>query len=253
MAYQALLTVDGEQRQLLHLDTRYFQFDNFTFCQFCKEHPFRTLDMLEGLSRQNKYAFRPKSEIFGGVFNLCFESTDQDDWFYHCFKECYVAHGLIDFYNDNEDDFPFKRIEFWDAWISDISESFSSVSSSPMMFYCSISPATVRINKEVVFRKSWWITDINVAEGEGKNEEKGSITLKRAYWIDKEGKEQEELDFNSPVTLYIELCGDYEPAQELDITLSTESDEGVKKVSVTGTVNNEGILEIESFKFEENQ
>jgi hypothetical protein len=53
-----------------------------------------------------------------------------------------------------------RRIEFWDGFVFEISETAHSAGGTPMQLNCAISAATLRFNKSVVFRKNWYITDI---------------------------------------------------------------------------------------------
>jgi hypothetical protein len=97
---------------------------------------------------------------FGGILNLTMESTDNDDFFYHAFRNEKWLNGRIEVYNVFSD-LPFRRFEFWDACIIEISERFEANSGMPMLLNIEFSPATLRVDRTVVFQKSWYMTEIN--------------------------------------------------------------------------------------------
>ncbi|MDR1348711.1 MAG: hypothetical protein LBJ63_09880, partial [Prevotellaceae bacterium] len=141
---------------------------------------FRTL---KDFDRHSPRAYRATGEPFGGLFRIVMESTGNDDLFYHWFKTTLATHGMIEFYSSKDEDLPFRRLEFWDGWISELSETMTSTGSIPMLLYCEISPATVRYNKSLVFQKNWFITDINQKQVKEKSEEKEIVSVQ---WIDRD-------------------------------------------------------------------
>lgn len=251
MFYQALLTIDERKKELVGFATHYFRVDAAIFFDWCEENSYRTLGQVEKLTKKRNKIFRPVKEPFGGILNISFEASRQDELFYHWFYQGNLEHGTIELYNHTDVYMPFKRIEFWDGWISNFSEDFSSTGEKPMIFSCSISAATIRVNKELVVQRNWWITDINAKEEKSDSEEKGNIICKRAYWIDENGKERDDLDVDVPVTLYIVLEGDYDIGQVLSPLIEDKSDDGIKRCKCKGTVNEEKILVIDNFRLED--
>ncbi|MDR2065400.1 MAG: hypothetical protein LBP85_06815 [Prevotellaceae bacterium] len=98
---------------------------------------------------------------FGDLFHIVMQATGNDEFFYQWFKTRNAMHGVLGFYRAKDENMPFRRLEFWDAWISELSETMTFAGCSPMLLHCVISPATVRYNKNVVFQKKRFITDIN--------------------------------------------------------------------------------------------
>jgi hypothetical protein len=125
------------------------------------------------------------------------------DGFYHRFKTTQATHGMIEFYNSKDEDLPFRRLEFWDGWISELSETMISAGNMPMLLYCEISPATVRYNKSLVFQKNWFITDINQKQVK-EEQEKTNIRVTDLFWkAISYGKKRTDIMLNHKVELNV--------------------------------------------------
>ncbi|MDR1348418.1 MAG: hypothetical protein LBJ63_08360 [Prevotellaceae bacterium] len=123
------------------------------------------------------------------------------DGFYHRFKTTQATHGMIEFYNSKDEDLPFRRLEFWDGWISELSETMTSTCSIPMLLYCEISPATVRYNKSLVFQKNWYITDIN--QKQVKTEKLNQEIIDISWISKKDGTDISSIYFKKSVDLKV--------------------------------------------------
>ena len=165
---------------------------------------------------------------FRGLLNLTMESTDNDDFFLHAFRKEKWFNGRIEIYNVFNEDIPFRLIEFWDACIIEISEHFAANSGSmPMLLRIEISPATVRVNKTVVFQKSWYETDINAPTliYQSAEEEKEDKKITKMYWVDADTEERiEEIAPNTKMRLYFETEG-YRKGETVKAKVKRSDDE----------------------------
>jgi hypothetical protein len=187
-------------------------------------------DMKDFNKHEKIRAYRPprnpflgKTCPFGGLLDLVIEATDNDDFFYHAFKEETYFNGRIEIYHASDDDLPIRSIEFWDAFICEISEHFVAYNGAPMLLRIEISPATARYNKKAVFQKSWYETEIDAAEVKPYERPQPEIT--RIYWIDtnKNQRELRELKENEDAILCIEV---EEGGAGTTIDIAIEADEG---------------------------
>jgi hypothetical protein len=187
MSYRIKLKIEGQERGVLSFSMSYFHpspndsiFSNsvhlFQYQQLgivSKEYKPKVSVTLDDCDRTlSSYQFKPKGEPLDGRLHLVMEATDHDEMFYEWLKSGECKKGILEFYNTDDEDIPFRTIEFWDAYISEISEK-TQTDTNPMLLYFVISPATVKFNKSLVFQKNWYITDINARVDEvGKQEEK---------------------------------------------------------------------------------
>lgn len=117
----------------------------------------------------------------GGLFDVQFTSTSNDDFFYNWMILGKMKEGIFLFYNGDEDQ-AFK-IEFWDCYCVSIGESMISQSNSPMRMSIRLSPAIIR-NRGILFEKAWKITDISKSlkpvverDNHNKNDEEIKISI----------------------------------------------------------------------------
>ncbi|GHT35543.1 hypothetical protein FACS189434_13520 [Bacteroidia bacterium] len=221
MAYRAKLTVNNIERELLACDRNYFranpddpmllsQYDYRFACLTPQQLHNRQYRLLDDFDQTLPWCRKPRQTVFGGLFNVVTESTGDDDFFYYWFKEGYYLHGILEFYNAMDEDLPFQRIEFWDAWVTTIDEQMSSWSNMPMLLHFKISAATVRVNKTVKFQQNWFVTDIDekpvtVFERTEETEDK---KITKLYWVDAEtGEEIETMENGQKAKLCFETQG----------------------------------------------
>jgi hypothetical protein len=262
MAYKAVLKVDGEQRTLLTY--HYHLFDMWTGDILKVSDTRRTLYDFMAVAEASPYAFRRHEgeEPFGGLFDFSMESTGDDDFLYHWFipnyREGYTRlnHGIIELYDGNDEYMPMKRIEFWDAWITEISEHFASVESSPMRISFTMSPATIRVNKEFVFRKCWWQTDIN--EKEVQQQEEAELFVSDVKWRVKKGNYvspayRKDMMLNHSIDLEV-ITKDFNEGESFELTVKQSNGRRIKgestEFSVSGSVDADGLATISNFKIE---
>lgn len=201
MSYRVKLNIEGgKQRDVLAFDRNYFRANpddpmllseyDYRFARLTPQqlHNWR-YRLLDGFDQSLPWCRKPRQTVFGGLFNVVTESTGDDDFFYYWFKEGYYLHGVLEFYNAMDEDLPFQRIEFWDAWVTTIDEQMSSWSNMPMLLHFKISPATVRVNKTVKFQQNWFMTDIDEKPVEvfEQEEEKDEKEYKTGVYFDYDG------------------------------------------------------------------
>lgn len=246
MAHEARLIIGNIERQLLTFQMNHFKVQNTVSNKWCDENMHGTLDSLYAASRSIMSTFYSKNAtLFGGLFDLTMESTDDDVWLYDWFvpnknNSTIIKHGRIDFFGEDEF-YPFKRIEFWDAWITNISESMSATGKNPMIMSLRLSPATIRYNNDVVHRKVWFITDIDRKVSERPREEKRPKVV-NIYWMDEEEKKQiTEIKAGQTATFVAETR-DYEVGEPLDFNLKNH-DTG-EMFTLSGEVGDWGTVKI---------
>ena len=158
------LIIDSEERDILSFSTGYFEPHPQNPAW---KKPFATMEDFENF--YSPRAFKPfaprygyQTCPYGGTIHIIMASTDNDDFFYNVlFKE--TSHrGFIEIYNARDEEQPVRKIEFWDAYIVQISEEFHGYSNIPMLLYCTISPAIARYNNHLVFKQSWHTTNIDL-------------------------------------------------------------------------------------------
>ncbi|WP_165027263.1 type VI secretion system tube protein TssD [Dysgonomonas sp. ZJ279] len=256
MAFKAILKVDGEERTLLTYHNYLFDMWSCDFSKVTKTHS--TLYDYMAVAKASPYAFIRYGEPFGGLFDFTIESTDDDDFFYHWFKSddkkgrTYIKNGVIEIYNSRDEYMPMRRIEFWDAWITEISEHHIAYSNMPMILAFTISPATIRVNKRVVFQKNWFITDIN--QKDAQPQEKAEPVIKSIYWKGtKEGTERKDIMLNHSLLLEVEFR-EYMQGDSIELTVKQNKGRRIKaqakEFSVSGTIDENGLMLIPNFKVE---
>jgi hypothetical protein len=230
MAYRVKLKTGSEERDILTFFIEYFYINPMdkaampsqllTFHKelglISKDYQRKSDPLLKDYDRNCPHAFRAGGQPIGGLFHITVESTDDDDFLYDWMKG--VRNGVLEFYDSSEEDLPFRRIEFWDAWVSELSEEMSAVGGAPMLMHCVISPATVRFNKSIVLQKCWFETDINAKYGGGE-EYKPSKNIISVKWIDKDtNKEVKQTLSEEWVNLKIEIKN-FEKGDEIKINI----------------------------------
>lgn len=147
---------------------------------------------------------------------------------------------------------PMRRIEFWDAWIPNISEHHSSIGSMPMLLNFTLSPATIRVNKQLVFQKNWKQTDIN--QQGGQPQEKAELAIKRIYWKGRErGIERKDIMLNHSTDLEIEFSK-FTEGDNVKFTVKQNKGRRIKgqakEFTINGTIEENGTMTIPYFKVE---
>ena len=198
MEYGIKLTIDGEERNVLHFFTEYFRLNSSDPILMSS---FPTLD--ECNRNLPYYRFDPSGPPLDGRFRVTMESTDDDDLFYANLKTGRFMHGIFRFYRTLDEGIPFRTIEFWDTFVSETCEQMSS-DGMPMLLHVVLSPATVRFNKGLVFQKNWFVTDINK---KAETFERTEPQILRICWTDEQNERRElsELEEGQEVTLCVEV------------------------------------------------
>lgn len=106
----------------------------------------------------NSWDFPDMGRFIGGIFELEFDSTDDDDFFYQWLLSGTMNNGEMVFYKGDHED-QFIKIKFWDCYCIEIEERMSSVDYSPMKMKIRISPAITE-NRGIKHEKSWKVTEI---------------------------------------------------------------------------------------------
>lgn len=155
------------------------------------------------------------------------ESTD-DDSFYHLFKttkEGYtrLENGVLELY-DSKDEYMPMRMSF------------------------TLSPATIRVNKELVFQKNWWHTDINQQEEQAQQQTE--LFVSEIKWRGKKGNYtssvyRHDMILNQSIDLKI-ITKDFTVKQSNARRIKGQSTE----FSVNGSVDADGLATISNFKVE---
>jgi hypothetical protein len=247
MAHRVKLIIENTERELLSCNYDYFRAhpnDPMLLSKEDREFIYLTPQqlhnwqhrLLEGFDRHQLGCGRkPRASVFGGLFRVIMESTDDDDFFYHWFKSTQITHGVLEFYNEMDEDLPFRRLEFWDGWISNISEEMTSTSNMPMLLYLEISADTVRFNKTIVFRQNWFITDIDAKPvpiherqetqllvQEVKGEKEAKPGQKITYEVTKYNKDEVSEDDKKRVQWAVKVDGKQENLKEKDAKITLE-------------------------------
>ena len=106
----------------------------------------------------NSRDFPDIGRVIGGIFELEFDSTDDDDFFYQWLLSGTMNDGEMVFYKGDHEE-QFIKIKFWDCYCTEIEECMSSVDYSPMKMKIRISPAITE-NRGIKHEKSWKVTEI---------------------------------------------------------------------------------------------
>lgn len=263
MAHEAHLIIENKERQLLTFKMDYFKVQNSILDKWAYTTINDTLDSLSEAAELSLSSFYSKDAIaFGGFFNLTMETTSDDSWLYEWFlpdesSSTMVKHGRIDFYGDDEF-YPFKRIEFWDAWIPNISEAMCSTGTNPMIMSLQLMPATIRYNNEEVHRKVWYITDIDKKAKNVVSEER-ELFVTDIKWRGRKkdyisSVYRKDMMLNHNLTLEVEVKNHLQ-GDSFELQVKQSNGRRIKgqgtEFTVTGQVNDEGnIVLIENFKVE---
>lgn len=106
----------------------------------------------------NSQDFPNIGRVVGGIFELEFDSTDDDDFLYQWLLSGTMNNGEMVFYKGDHEE-QFIKIKFWDCYCMEIEERMSSVDYSPMKMKIRISPAITE-NRGLKHEKSWKVTEI---------------------------------------------------------------------------------------------
>jgi len=109
-----------------------------------------------------------RHQMAGGLFNLSFASSEQDEFFLEWLMLGTMKEGRFELYNGDDDH--FMKIEFWDCYCVGFHEAMA-LGSSPMQISLRLSPAITRNRNVVEHEKTWKVTDIH---GERKASAAGS-------------------------------------------------------------------------------
>ena len=113
---------------------------------------------MEARPLETKYR-RATGAPIGGMFNLEFESTSDDNFFYEWLRCGSMEKGEITVYREDEDNLSF-RIRFCDCFCFSLEEQMCSTGTHPMTIRIRISPAIV-YNRTVLTEKNWKISNVN--------------------------------------------------------------------------------------------
>src|SRR5690554_3691774 len=162
----AKLIIAGEERWLSNFHYEYFYPlktpDNFPEVE--------TFDMLVRPCDGPDGPFR--YQLAGGLFNLSFASTEQDEFFWEWLMLGAMKEGRFELYRG--DDEHFMKIEFWDCYCVGFYESMT-LGSSSMQISLRLSPAITRNRNVVKHEKSWKVSDLNGAGNAGMAATGGTV------------------------------------------------------------------------------
>ncbi|WP_165044853.1 type VI secretion system tube protein TssD [Dysgonomonas sp. ZJ709] len=263
MAFKAILKVGGEERTLLTYHNYLFDMWGVDFSKVKELNPtYPTLYDYMAVAKASPYAFRRYGEPLGGLFDFTMESTDDDEFFYHWFKSnlkegrTYLNHGVIELYDSWDEFMPMRRIEFWDAWITEISEHHIAYSNVPMILGFTLSPATIRVNKQLVFQKNWKQTDIN--QQGGQTQQQTELFVSEIKWRGKKDNYvspvyRKDLMLNHGIDLEV-ITKDYNEGESFELTVKQSNGRRIKgqstEFSVSGSVDADGLATISNFQVE---
>ncbi|MCA1744527.1 MAG: hypothetical protein LC643_02215 [Bacteroidales bacterium] len=130
--------------------------DNEWFFKPVQIRPNETFDSLirpnDGIDGSIRY------QMAGGLFNLSFLSTEQDEFFLEWLMLGTMKEGKFEIYKGDDDH--FMKIEFWDCYCVGFHEAMA-LGSSPMEISLRLSPAITRNRNVVEHEKNWKVTDIH--------------------------------------------------------------------------------------------
>lgn len=253
MAHRAELLIESEKRDLLTFGLNYFE---AKYLSSLASQDI-TLDELREKAETTPYIFSSKKGgIYGGTIDLMMESSGEDEWLFDWFRLdgglTSLKHGRIDIFDEHDEYMPVKRIEFWDAWITNIEESMSTTGTKPMTLTMRLSSATIRYNGEIT-RKSWYITDPEKIVDKAAKEEQELFVCDIKWRGRKKGRERKDMMLNHKITLEVEVRNYYE-GETFELTVKQSNGRRIKgnstEFTVTGTVNDSNIVMIENFNVE---
>lgn len=126
---------------------------------FFKPVQFRPVETFDSLIRPNDGIDGSiRHQMAGGLFNLSFASSEQDEFFLEWLMLGTMKEGKFEIYNGDDDH--FMKIEFWDCYCVGFHEAMA-LGSSPMEISLRLSPAITRNRNVVEHEKNWKVTDIH--------------------------------------------------------------------------------------------
>ena len=157
---------------------------------------------------------RPKSEVQGGLFTVCFESKSDTDlllrWMtkesrYDDFNEIdKMEKGEVCFYEDGVDLPPTKMYKFNDAYLVNFVETFDAQSDTQVQTVMTISPAIQDYGAELI--KPWNVSHIGPSEDEPyqpMEETKLEKKITDIFYEDMDGNKVRDLKVGMEVYLVI--------------------------------------------------
>lgn len=183
MAYRVTITLEGQERPLLTYFTNYFR--SGSICTNYKDTSFPPKPLFDLRSLNPPYFYDvPYPQTYGGLLRLTLEATDNDSVFYDWMKPGEMRHVEIKFYRTHEDDdMPFYRIELFDTFLVGMGEHFE-MGRMPLLLHLELSPAIFKYNKNIVFRKSWYLTDIDAKTVAGSSEQQEELLVCEVKGVD---------------------------------------------------------------------
>lgn len=200
---------------------------------------------------------RPYGNYYGGEISVQLESTDNIRLFQQMIrKDVPTVDGSIEVLSGN-DGICVRRIKFEEAYIYSYGEHMQSASYLPMTTTIAISPIRLDFNNKMIRLDRKWprapygwqkYEEEKVKYAKGvSHEEKKSMKIIEAYWIDKNNKKRKDLLTDYPVKLYIVL-EEYTIGAEAKFHFANEENKDWDAADFSGIIDKNGIVEIDDFQ-----
>ena len=193
--------------------------------------------------------------MYGGLFYFQVESTSYNTLSEILLREIpenYVKGNILVF---KESDNEVIRDITLEGSMFLVAEDMQVYSSIPMVTTFAISPNRIDINERLHLDRrcpqtsgiGWHIykaEEVKYAKATAEPD----INITDAYWIDEDGKERRDLNVDFLITLYI-VVDEGVPGKSVNLLLDDDDNENIVATSVSGTINNDGIIVVDDFKF----
>lgn len=215
------------------------------------------LRMNQNYQRDTDAKGRPCSVYYGGEILVEVESTGNSELFrLMTHKEMPPVSGKIEVFS-GDDEMCVRRIEFKEAYLYAYKEALQCASSLPMITSIAISPLRLDYNNNMLRLDRKWPRaphgwqkyepeEVKYAKV-ASTEEKKNMKITDAYWIDKNNKKQRNLLTDYPVKLYIVL-EEYTSGAEATFHFEDVDNEGWEAADYSGTIDKDGVVEIDNFQ-----
>jgi hypothetical protein len=107
------------------------------------------------------------------------------------------------------------------------------------------------LGKEITVMARCFFGEFNEKVCQKTKIEGGSMNITDVYWIDEEGNKNRELETDTPITLTLEL-EDFTSGTEFEFYFENQDNDGSNR-TYSGTINKDGIVEIENFQLKLNK
>ncbi len=181
--------------------------------------------------------------VWGGIFQVEFPSSANDQFFYDWLLEGVMEEGVIEIMRNEVE--TVSRIAFWDCYCVGLEEQMSA-DGSPMMMTLWLSPAIVK-KDGFLNEKVWKVTDIHgLTQPVEVKEEELKPEVIAVCWKDGEGKTQiDSLPENQQVSLHAEIKN-AQPGDRVSFTIFSGDGKVLKRID-SCMVDAKGIVEVTNF------